>query len=85
MVDLLPELNTLKIHSLSLYEPRMLNSEELITLSSLEDTSKITKVYLEKMNEIEELQRKLLKKKLERKTNQIRFLKSYFTHTRKKT
>ncbi|CAF1638498.1 unnamed protein product, partial [Didymodactylos carnosus] len=28
-VNLLPELNTLKLHSLSLYEPRMLNSEEL--------------------------------------------------------
>jgi hypothetical protein len=53
-VNLLPELNTLKIRSLSLYEPRMLNSEELITLSSTEDTSKITSVYLEKMNEIKE-------------------------------
>jgi hypothetical protein len=54
-VNSLPELNTLKIHSLSLYEPRMLNDEELIILSSIEDTSQITKVYLEKMNEIKEL------------------------------
>ncbi len=53
-VNLLPELTTLKIHSLSLYEPRMLNSEELLILSSTEDTSKITKVYLEKMTEIGE-------------------------------
>ena len=54
VVNLLSELDTLKIHSLSLYERRMLNSVELITLSSLEDTSQITKVYLQKMNEIEE-------------------------------
>ncbi len=53
-VNLFPEVNTLKIHSLSLYEPRMLNSEELLILSSTEDTSKITKVYLEKMTEIGE-------------------------------
>jgi hypothetical protein len=53
-VSLLPELNTLKIHSLSLYEPRMLNSEELFILSTIEDISKITKVYLEKMYEIKE-------------------------------
>jgi hypothetical protein len=53
-VNLLPELETLKIHSLSLYEPRSLNSEELIILSSIEDTSQITKVYLETMNEIKE-------------------------------
>ncbi|CAF4973866.1 unnamed protein product, partial [Rotaria sp. Silwood1] len=54
IVNLLPEINTLKIHSLSLYEPRMLNSEERCTFSSIKDTSKITNVYLEKMNEIEE-------------------------------
>jgi hypothetical protein len=53
-VYLLPELNTLKIHSLSLYEPRMLNNKEII-LSSIEDTSQITKVYLQKINEIKEL------------------------------
>ncbi|CAF1443219.1 unnamed protein product [Rotaria sordida] len=54
IVNLLPEVNTLKIHSLSLYEPRMLNSKELFMFSSIEDTSKITNVYLEKMNGIEE-------------------------------
>ncbi|CAF2902024.1 unnamed protein product, partial [Rotaria sp. Silwood2] len=54
ILNLLPEVNTLKIHSLSLYEPRILNSEELFIFSSTEDTSKITNVYLEKMNEIEE-------------------------------
>jgi hypothetical protein len=54
-VNLLPELNTLKIHSLSLYKPRMLNEKELIILSSIEDRSQIRKVYLGKMNEIKEL------------------------------
>ncbi|CAF4243927.1 unnamed protein product [Rotaria sp. Silwood2] len=53
-VSLLPELTTLKIHSLSLRGSRMLNSEELLTLASMEDRSKIIKVYLEMMNDIEE-------------------------------
>ncbi|CAF4289127.1 unnamed protein product, partial [Rotaria sordida] len=44
IVNLLPEVNTLKIHSLSLYEPRMLNSKELFIFSSIEDTSKITNI-----------------------------------------
>ncbi|CAF1303611.1 unnamed protein product [Rotaria sordida] len=54
IVNLLLKVNTLKIHFLPLYEPRMLNSKELFIFSSIEDTSKITNVYLEKMNEIEE-------------------------------
>ncbi|CAF4840698.1 unnamed protein product, partial [Rotaria sp. Silwood2] len=53
-VSLLSELTTLKIHSLSLHESRTLNSEELLTLASMEDRSKITKVYLKMMNDIEE-------------------------------
>ncbi|CAF1044257.1 unnamed protein product [Rotaria sp. Silwood1] len=54
VVSLLSELTTLKIHSLSLHVPRMLNSEEIHTLSSIEDTSKVTKVYLEIMYNIED-------------------------------
>ena len=42
-INLLPELNTLKIYSVSLYERRILNNKEII-LSSIEDTSQITKV-----------------------------------------
>ncbi|CAF3162159.1 unnamed protein product [Rotaria sp. Silwood2] len=53
-LNLVPELNTLKIYSLSLYEPRNLSFEEYMILCSIEDISKITKVYLEKMNIIEE-------------------------------
>ncbi|CAF4214467.1 unnamed protein product [Rotaria sp. Silwood2] len=52
ILNLLPELKTLKMHSLSYYEPRILYSEELFISSSTEDTSKITNVCLEKMNEI---------------------------------
>ncbi|CAF2855218.1 unnamed protein product [Rotaria sp. Silwood2] len=54
VLSLFTELTTLKIHSLSLHEPTMLNSEELFILFSTEDTSKVTKVYLEIMNDIED-------------------------------
>ncbi len=54
-VALLPELTTLKIHSLSLYEPRDLCEEEIDIFLSTEDTSKIVKVYLTEMNEIQEI------------------------------
>ncbi|CAF5085497.1 unnamed protein product, partial [Rotaria sp. Silwood1] len=43
VVSLLSELTILKIHSLSLHGSKMLNSEELLTLASMEDRSKITK------------------------------------------
>jgi hypothetical protein len=49
VVDLLSELQTLKIHSLSLEEPRDLCEEEVDILLSREDTNQITKVYLEIM------------------------------------
>ncbi|CAF1502734.1 unnamed protein product [Rotaria sordida] len=50
IVRLLPELTTLKIHSLSLHKPIMLNFIQL----SMNYTSKVRKVYLLTMNEIEE-------------------------------
>jgi hypothetical protein len=52
---LLPELNTLKVHSLSLDGPRELCAEEIEILSSTGNTSKITKVYLEVIDDIEEV------------------------------
>ncbi len=48
----LRELQSLKIHSLSLRRSRDTNTEELLILCSRSSTSKITKVYLEKMIEI---------------------------------
>ncbi|CAF1035572.1 unnamed protein product [Rotaria sp. Silwood1] len=53
-IHLLPELDTLKIHSLSLNQTNVLNFEEFNILYSTNDTCKITKVYFEKMNDIEE-------------------------------
>ncbi|CAF4202579.1 unnamed protein product, partial [Rotaria sordida] len=55
IIDLLPELNSLKIHSLSLSEPRDLCEDEVDICSSMEETSKITNVYLEKMIDITEV------------------------------
>jgi hypothetical protein len=46
VVNCLSELHTLKIHSLSLEEPRDLCEEEVDILLSREDTNQITKVYL---------------------------------------
>ncbi|CAF2707002.1 unnamed protein product [Rotaria sp. Silwood2] len=53
-ISLLPELKTLKIHSLSLHKPIMLDSEELISNLSMNYTSKVRKVYLQTMYEIQE-------------------------------
>ncbi len=55
IVDLLSELQTLKIHSLSLEEPRDLCEEEVDILLSREDTNKITKVYLEIMMDMADI------------------------------
>ncbi|CAF3608334.1 unnamed protein product [Rotaria sp. Silwood1] len=55
IIDLLPELNSLKLHSLSLSEPRDLCEEEVDIFTSTEDTSKIINVYLEKMIDITEV------------------------------
>ncbi len=55
VIDLLPELNTLKIHSLSLNQRRSLCFKDLVILCSTESTSKITKVYLEKMINIKDV------------------------------
>ena len=55
-VDLLSELNSLKIHSLLLEQPKNLcEEEEGDILLSRENKSKITKVYLEKMIEITDI------------------------------
>lgn len=54
-IDLLPELVSLKIHSLSCDQPRELCEDEVDILSSMEETSKITKVYLEQIIEITDI------------------------------
>jgi len=54
LMNLLPELNTLKIHSSKLHEPRKLNDEELRIFCSIKCTNKITKLYLEKIINLEE-------------------------------
>jgi hypothetical protein len=54
-INLLPELDTIKIHSLSLDQPRELCDEEIQILSSIANTSKITKLNLEMMNDIKEM------------------------------
>ncbi|CAF1083061.1 unnamed protein product [Rotaria sordida] len=54
-ISLLPEFNTLKIHSLSSYRILMLDFHECIMSSLIKHTSKITKVYLEKMYDIVDL------------------------------
>jgi hypothetical protein len=55
ITDALPELISLKIHSLLLHEPRKLCAGEVDILRSMKDTSKITDVYLEKVVEIHEV------------------------------
>jgi len=54
-VGLLSELKSLKVDSLSLDQPRELCEEEVDIFLSTEDTSKIKKVYLKKMNDIPEI------------------------------
>jgi hypothetical protein len=53
-MNLLPELNTFKTHSSKLHEPRNLNDEELRIFCSMKCTNKITKLYLEKIINLEE-------------------------------
>lgn len=55
MINTLPELNTIKIYSLSLDLPRKLTTEELMILESTKTTSKITKVYLGEIFDIREI------------------------------
>ncbi|CAF0921623.1 unnamed protein product [Rotaria sordida] len=55
IVDLLAQLRSLKIHSLSLRVPEGLCVEKFDVFDLLEIPIQITKVYLEKMNEIEEI------------------------------
>jgi hypothetical protein len=54
-VDLLSELKSLKVHSLSLDQPRELCEKEVDIFLSTEDTSKIKKVYLKKMIDTPEI------------------------------
>jgi hypothetical protein len=49
------QLNTMKIHSLSLDQPTDSETEEFIIFPSTKSTNQITKVYLEKMFAIEEV------------------------------
>jgi hypothetical protein len=51
----LPQVNTMKIHSLSLDQPRDSETEELIIFPSTKSTNQITKVCLEKMFAVEEV------------------------------
>jgi hypothetical protein len=51
----LPELDTLRIHSLSFSKTDYVSYEELDNLIVLLSKNQITKLYLEKMNEIEEI------------------------------
>jgi len=55
IINQLPELNSLKIHSLSLYDPNNSYEEEVETFCSTEDTTKITQVYLEEINDIKDV------------------------------
>jgi hypothetical protein len=54
-VNLLPEITTLKIHSLSTDKTIKITVNELFTLWSMEGRSKITEVYLEEINDVQEL------------------------------
>jgi hypothetical protein len=54
MIELLPQLISLKIHSLSLSQSRSLCAKEVTTFRSISNTNQIRKVYLEKINDIEE-------------------------------
>jgi phosphopentomutase len=51
----LPQVTTMKTHSLSLNQPRDSKTKELIVFSSTKSINQITKVYLEKMFTIEEI------------------------------
>ncbi|CAF4942257.1 unnamed protein product [Rotaria sp. Silwood1] len=54
-VNLLPNITTLKVHSLSTDETTELTLKQLLILCSIKETSKITKVYLEEIDDVKEL------------------------------
>jgi hypothetical protein len=54
IINSLRELKSLKIHSFSSRRPKHINDEEFVPLYSASNTSKITKVYLHEMYEIED-------------------------------
>ncbi len=55
VINALSELSTLKLHSLSLDQPRNLCFEEMVMFCSTESTSKITKVYLQAINNMKDV------------------------------
>ncbi|CAF1476369.1 unnamed protein product [Rotaria sordida] len=55
VVNLLPDITTLKIHSLSIDETTELTVKELLILCSIKETSKIIKVYFEEIDNVKEL------------------------------
>jgi hypothetical protein len=54
LIDLLPDLTTLKIDSLTYDKPRTTNADKLVILCSEKRTCNITKVYIESINEMPE-------------------------------
>jgi hypothetical protein len=56
IVRFLPHLDSLKVHSLSLLKPRCLSIEEVETLRSVSKNAKITKVSLQRIGELAEIQ-----------------------------
>jgi phosphopentomutase len=55
IINSLPQVTTMKIHSLSLDQAKDSETDELIVFPSTESINQITKVYLEKMFTIEEV------------------------------
>ncbi|CAF1365485.1 unnamed protein product [Rotaria sordida] len=55
VINLLPDLTTLKIHSLSTDETSEFTVDEIFILCSMKETSQITKVFLEEINHMKEL------------------------------
>ncbi|CAF4971459.1 unnamed protein product [Rotaria sp. Silwood1] len=53
-VNLLPDITTLRIHSLSIDETNKLTIQQIRILCSMKATSKVTKVYLEEIGNIQE-------------------------------
>jgi hypothetical protein len=54
-VNLLSDITTLKLHSLSRDETIELTVKELLILCSMKETSKITEIYLEEIGDVQEL------------------------------
>ncbi|CAF3862441.1 unnamed protein product [Rotaria sp. Silwood1] len=55
LINLLPDLTTLKLHSLSIDETSELTANEVFILCSMKETSQITKVYLEEINHFKQI------------------------------